>query len=142
MNNNFHYFSLQDDLGFHHGLTSKGNNVHVSGSDWTNIIIPGNANNAHDEFHHEKTFLLTDLLPDSQYECLVQAKNRYGWSEASRIHRFNTLLSYSKFVLWMFLRIFTLRWTMLWLVHQMHHVSICLGLNTWSGYHLLLYRID
>ena len=29
-------------------------------------------------------------VPDAQYECLVQAKNRYGWSEASRIHRFNT----------------------------------------------------
>ena len=29
-------------------------------------------------------------MADAQYECLVQAKNRYGWSEASRIHRFYT----------------------------------------------------
>ena len=37
-------------------------------------------------------------VPDAQYECLVQAKNRYGWSEASRIHRFNTNpASYGKF---------------------------------------------
>ena len=33
---------------------------------------------------------LTDLVAEAQYECLVQAKNRYGWSEASRIHRFST----------------------------------------------------
>ena len=51
-------------------------------------LIPGDARSA--EFHHEKTFLLADLAHDAQYECLVQAKNQYGWSEASRIHRFHT----------------------------------------------------
>ena len=60
----------------------------AGGNDWTNIIIPGDANSA--EFHHEKTFLLADLVADAQYECLVQTKNQYGWSEASRIHRFLT----------------------------------------------------
>lgn len=60
----------------------------ASGNDWTNIIIPGDAKST--EFHHEKTFLLVDLAQDAQYECLVQAKNQYGWSEASRIHRFLT----------------------------------------------------
>ena len=71
-------FPLQDDV---HGLEA-------GGSDWTNIIIPGEIKSS--EFHHEKQFLLTDLQPDAQYECLVQAKNVYGWSEASRIHRFFT----------------------------------------------------
>ena len=61
----------------------------AGGNDWTNIIIPGDANTK--EFHHEKKFLLADLVPDASYECLVQAKNQYGWSEASRIHRFDTL---------------------------------------------------
>ena len=65
------------------------------GSDWTNIIIPGDPSSSN-EFHHEKAFLLTDLVADAQYECLVQAKNRYGWSEASRIHRFYTHSSYGK----------------------------------------------
>ena len=60
----------------------------VPGSDWTNIIIPGEASIS--GFHHEKTFLLPELVPDAQYECLVQAKNVHGWSEASRIHRFFT----------------------------------------------------
>jgi len=60
----------------------------AGGNDWTNIIIPGDANTK--EFHHEKKFLLADLVPEAQYECLVQAKNQYGWSEASRIHRFLT----------------------------------------------------
>jgi hypothetical protein len=67
----------------------------VGGSDWTNIIIPGDAVSA-DQFHHEKTFMLTDLLSDAQYECLVQAKNRYGWSEPSRIHRFYTHTRHGK----------------------------------------------
>jgi len=60
----------------------------VTGSDWTNIIIPGDFSDS--AYHHEKVFMLTDLVSDAQYECLVQAKNKYGWSEASRIHRFNT----------------------------------------------------
>ena len=65
-----------------------------TGSDWTNIIIPGEARIGggigHDTFHHEKTFILTELVSEAEYECLVQAKNSYGWSEASRIHRFFT----------------------------------------------------
>jgi len=78
------------DFGYS-GFSMGGSNV-VSGSDWTNIIIPGEvgAIGGLSEFHHERSFLLTDLLGDSQYECLVQAKNRFGWSEASRIHRFAT----------------------------------------------------
>jgi hypothetical protein len=32
----------------------------VSGSDWTNIIIPGDLGDS--GFHHEKSFLLTDLV--------------------------------------------------------------------------------
>lgn len=59
-----------------------------AGNDWTNIIIPGDMDRS--DFHHEKSFLLTDLVADAEYECLVQAKNIYGWSEASRIHRFFT----------------------------------------------------
>ena len=70
-------------------LQNDGMGLNIAGgNDWTNIIIPGEANSP--EFHHEKTFLLADLAHDAQYECLVQAKNQYGWSEASRIHRFLT----------------------------------------------------
>ena len=75
----FLFFQFQND-----GL---GLNI-AGGNDWTNIIIPGDANSS--EFHHEKNFLLADLVKEAQYECLVQAKNQYGWSEASRIHRFMT----------------------------------------------------
>ena len=70
-------------------LQNDGMGLNIAGgNDWTNIIIPGDANTK--EFHHEKKFLLADLVPEAQYECLVQAKNQYGWSEASRIHRFLT----------------------------------------------------
>lgn len=44
-------------------------------SDWTNIIIPGDLSTAN-EFHHQKTFELGNLVENVQYECLVQAKNR------------------------------------------------------------------
>ena len=76
----------------------------AAGSDWTNIIIPGESriggSSTEDAFHHEKSFPLSDLIPEAEYECLVQAKNIYGWSEASRIHRFYTHYStYGKFSL-------------------------------------------
>ncbi len=76
----------------------------VGGSDWTNIIIPGDAGLRSDDFHHEKAFLLTDLVADAQYECLVQAKNRYGWSEPSRIHRFYTHNRHGEFGRRLFVR--------------------------------------
>ena len=69
----------------------------VRGSDWTNIIIPGDMSKGN-EFHHEKFFMLSELIPDAQYECLVQAKNRYGWSDGSRIHSFYTHSSYGEFL--------------------------------------------
>ena len=79
---------FQDDLrGGGGGLSGVVGN---SGSDWTNVIIPGDVTKTDSEFHHENAFLLKDLVADAQYECLVQAKNTYGWSEASRIHRFYT----------------------------------------------------
>ena len=47
----FFFFQFQND-----GL---GLNI-AGGNDWTNIIIPGDANSS--EFHHEKNFLLADLV--------------------------------------------------------------------------------
>ena len=83
-------FFLQNDG------SGSGLNIAGGGNDWTNIIIPGDANSS--EFHHEKTFLLADLIPEAQYECLVQAKNQYGWSEASRIHRFITNIAFGTYI--------------------------------------------
>ncbi|XP_040574178.1 lachesin isoform X1 [Lepeophtheirus salmonis] len=69
------------------------------GSDWTNIIIPGddsNHNGGNDPgFHHSKRFPIPDIVPGTEYECLVQARNKYGWSEASRIHQFSPTLASS-----------------------------------------------
>ena len=89
----FHDF--QDERVYDLGRSDgSGLRVEVSGTDWTNIIIPGSSGAisgiSGGQFHHEKQFTLTDLVPDAQYECLVQAKNKYGWSEASRIHNFYT----------------------------------------------------
>ena len=60
----------------------------LGGGDWTNVIIPGDLNSP--GFHHRKSYLIVQLEPDSEYECLAQARNRFGWSEASRLFRFYT----------------------------------------------------
>ena len=56
--------------------------------DWTNVIIPGDMNNP--GFTHLRSYLISGLLPESEYECLVQARNRFGWSDASRLFTFFT----------------------------------------------------
>ena len=56
--------------------------------DWTNVIIPGDINNP--GFTHLRSYLISGLLPESEYECLVQARNRFGWSDASRLFTFFT----------------------------------------------------
>ena len=39
-------------------------------------------------FNHRKNYIVKDLRPDAEYECLVQARNKFGWSDASRIFHF------------------------------------------------------
>jgi len=56
--------------------------------DWTNVIIPGDLSNL--GFTHLRSYLISGLLPESEYECLVQARNRFGWSDASRLFTFFT----------------------------------------------------
>lgn len=62
-----------------------------AGSDWTNVIIPGDD---HKHYSSKQTmrWRLDNLLPDTTYECLVQARNKYGWSQASRMYTFQTVL--------------------------------------------------
>lgn len=69
-------------------LQMNGHNLLQGGGDWTNVIIPGNAQNS--GFNHKKTYEVTNLKTDAEYECLVQARNQFGWSEASRIFHFFT----------------------------------------------------
>merc|ERR1712079_489700 len=56
--------------------------------DWTNVIIPGDVTSP--GFTHMGSYLISGLLPESEYECLVQARNRFGWSDASRLFTFFT----------------------------------------------------
>jgi len=60
-------------------------------SDWTNVIIPGDE---HKYYSSKQTmrWRLDNLVPDTTYECLVQARNKYGWSQASRMFTFQTVL--------------------------------------------------
>jgi hypothetical protein len=67
---------------------NDGHNLLQGGGDWTNVIIPGNAQNS--GFNHKMTYEVSSLLTDDEYECLVQARNQFGWSEASRIFHFYT----------------------------------------------------
>ena len=64
------------------------------GGDWTNVIIPGDAIHASGissaTYNHRQSYEVSNLRFDAEYECLVQARNKFGWSEASRIFRFFT----------------------------------------------------
>jgi len=72
------------------------------GGDWTNVIIPGisstneglgvdvGVGDRHSGFNHRQSYEVTGLRQDAEYECLVQARNKFGWSEASRIFQFFT----------------------------------------------------
>jgi len=72
------YHKFDDGHSFLHG-----------GGDWTNVIIPGDATRASSLlFNHRKNYIVKDLRPDAEYECLVQARNKFGWSDASRIFHF------------------------------------------------------
>ena len=67
---------------------NNGHNLIQGGGDWTNVIIPGDAQNS--GFNHKMTYEVSNLKTDAEYECLVQARNQFGWSEASRIFHFYT----------------------------------------------------
>ena len=67
---------------------NNGPNLIQGGGDWTNVIIPGDAQNQ--KFNHAMTYEVSNLQTDAEYECLVQARNQFGWSEASRIFHFYT----------------------------------------------------
>ena len=79
-------FQVSDD-SFIHG-----------GGDWTNVIIPGlqastsltSLGLLEPGFNHRQSYEITNLKQDAEYECLVQARNKFGWSEASRIFHFFT----------------------------------------------------
>jgi len=60
----------------------------VGEGDWTNVIIPGDATAP--GFTHLRSYLISGLLAQSEYECLVQARNRFGWSDPSRLFTFLT----------------------------------------------------
>ena len=58
------------------------------GGDWTNVIIPGNPHSM--GFNHKQSYEITSLRQDAEYECLVQVRNQFGWSEGSRLFHFFT----------------------------------------------------
>jgi len=65
----------------------KKDNSKYEGEDWTNVIIPGSEiqNN-----NQKMSWRLEKLKRDSEYECIVQSRNQYGWSGPSRMFTFNT----------------------------------------------------
>ena len=74
------YFQISDDA------------LMQGGGDWTNVIIPGqhSSSSASESFNQVQSYEINNLRQDAEYECLVQARNKFGWSEASRIFHFFT----------------------------------------------------
>ena len=69
-------------------------------SEWTNIIpqIPQTSNNKSpydyqmigNSFSYTGNFVFFGLTPSTEYEVIIQSRNREGWSDATDIFRFNT----------------------------------------------------
>ncbi|KAL7301250.1 hypothetical protein TKK_0006210 [Trichogramma kaykai] len=64
-----------------------------SREDWRRLFIPSSNEAASDGPLYARSFNLTGLQPSSQYEALVLARNRFGWSSPSKVVRFTTDLS-------------------------------------------------
>lgn len=65
-------------------------------SEWTNIIPtvsgynPRNANLFRNSFSYDGNFIFYGLNPSTEYEVIIQAKNREGWSDPNTIFTFTT----------------------------------------------------
>ena len=65
-------------------------------SEWTNIIPPIDDSSPNDSqmfrnsFSYTGNFIFYALLPSTEYEVIIQSKNREGWSEPTDIFRFST----------------------------------------------------
>ena len=68
-------------------------------SEWTNIIpqIPNTSNKSPydyqmigNSFSYTGNFVFFGLTPSTEYEVIIQSRNREGWSDATDIFRFNT----------------------------------------------------
>jgi len=62
--------------------------MQAASSDWTNVIIPGSDTFVPGEQHVR--WRLDNLGEDTNYECLVQARNEFGWSQPSKMFTFTT----------------------------------------------------
>lgn len=52
---------------------------------WHDVILTPAPRASSEPLSHVMSFKLKDLLPGSVYEAIVQAKNRYGWNEVSKL---------------------------------------------------------
>uniref|UniRef100_A0A182SZ33 Fibronectin type-III domain-containing protein n=1 Tax=Anopheles maculatus TaxID=74869 RepID=A0A182SZ33_9DIPT len=57
---------------------------------WHDIILNPPSTRS-ESYRHIMTYTIKGLDPNSVYETIVQAKNRYGWNEVSDIFQFYTL---------------------------------------------------
>ena len=66
-NQNISLFLFQDEL-----------------SDWTNVILTNK------QERNMSSFTFTELTPTTEYEVIIQSRNKEGWSEPSHIFQFRT----------------------------------------------------
>lgn len=59
----------------------------AEGEEWVNIEVQSNGEEGHE---HTQTYQLTDLMPDTAYEAVIMAHNKFGWSEESENFHFRT----------------------------------------------------
>ena len=60
-------------------------------SDWINVILTNK------QERNMSSFTFTDLTPSTEYEVIIQSRNKEGWSEPSHIFQFRTTAEGSLF---------------------------------------------
>lgn len=60
----------------------------VPAAEWSTVKIPGPGHHATPVL--QSSWVLTNLSAEADYECIVQAHNRHGWSSPSPIYVFQT----------------------------------------------------
>lgn len=75
----------------HHSLNRVSNPADIS-ADSKNIGLPQHHNMFQSVFNarHRMSYLIRNLMPASNYEARVQARNDHGWNKLSSVFHFST----------------------------------------------------
>ena len=67
-------------------MSHRGEHVDETSGEWEVVFIPVPGPTS--GFSTRSSYVLKDLRPGAVYEIIAKAKNKYGWSEQSKVFNF------------------------------------------------------